>query len=302
MAEGANVHVQNNFIWGALERNFEVKLQDIKEKGKRQHTPRKNRKRRKKLAKSPYVRKNRPYVRTSSECCSGNCLHKNGGQEVMRLTRLDFSAKCYEEQNLMLWNLITIRRPTITCEDVTDRSRRNRYIYHVIDDNATKKEVCRTAFLKTFAISVHRVNSVLSKIVPYQAGLKPDYRGKHRNHLKVSQDMKNRIYEFVTENYKSEPSHYCRGKTNKKFLTPTVSKSGMWRKFINDPRYQDCDNSKYTRARKSTKHLISRKKFLEIVLDEFDFSFRKLRKDTLVIAVTSMPRLCLAIGTGRKEL
>lgn len=281
MASSGNTLVQNNFLWGALDDNFEKRLRELKEAEKtRRHSgsSRKNR-RKKKLAKSPYVRKNRPYVRTSLECCSWSCLYKNGAHKVMRMTRLDFYAKSYEEQNLMLWNLITVETPSCQPDDNGKRTR-SRYIYHLIDENASKRKVCRTAFVKTFAISVRRVKSVLSKIMPYTAGLKPDYRGKHHNHLKVSQDMKRRIYDFVIANFKSEESHYCRGRTNKRFLTPTVSKSGMWRKFIYDCRNQDCSDSKYTRSRKNTKHMISRKKFLEIVLNEFDFSFRKLRKDT----------------------
>lgn len=281
MMADAGIYVQNDFLWVGLEENALQTLRIIKDKDKRETpTNRRIKRRKKQPVKKPYVRKNRPYVRTSLECCLENCLYKNGGHAVMRMTRMDFSSKCYDEQNLMLRNLMEMNTPLAIFEDDNVQTRRTKCIYYLIDDNAKKKPVCRTAFLKTFGISVKRVRIVMSKVMPYTPGLKPDYRGKHHNRLKVSQNMRGRIYDFVIKNYKSEESHYCRERTTKRFLTPTVSKAGMWRKFVNDIQNQDCTDTKYTIRRKNTKHLISRSKFLEIVLNEFDFSFRKLRKDT----------------------
>lgn len=281
--EGLSGIVQNDFFWGALTEDLAKKIREVKEhstksKARQRRLPR----RKTRSVKKPYCRKNRAFRYTSQECCAKNCLQKNGGRSVMDIARNCFLSKTYDEQNLMLRSLIVIKKPTENEVEIVDEtpSRRVRYDYQLIDDNAKNFKVCRTAFLKTFSISTKRIRVVINKIQPYTAALILDGRGKHHNQVKISADMKTTIRNYILENFKTEESHYSRATTNKRFLTPTVCKFRIWQQFLKDFEHIEGKPSVYNRGRKAPKNIISRKRFLEIVMQEFDFSFRKLRKDT----------------------
>ena len=67
--------------------------------------------------------------------------------------------------------------------------------------------------------------------------LKPDGRGKHDKHVKVSDEQKNGVISHI-ESFPAIESHYCWAKTNKKYLEAGLSIAKMYdlymEKFIRE--------------------------------------------------------------------
>ena len=82
--------------------------------------------------------------------------------------------------------------------------------------------------LSTLAVSQEMIYGVHEKKEEVSGIVKPDGRGKHNNHYKVTQD------ERVIARINSFPvidSHYCRVKTNQKYLEADLNMEKMYDQY-----------------------------------------------------------------------
>ena len=77
--------------------------------------------------------------------------------------------------------------------------------------------VCKIFYLSTLAISQKMVYNVHQKKNELTGILKLDGRGEHDKHAKVSDEQKNGVISHI-DSFPVIESHYCRAKTNKKYL------------------------------------------------------------------------------------
>ena len=77
--------------------------------------------------------------------------------------------------------------------------------------------VCKIFYLSTLAISQKMVDNVHQKKNELTGILKLDGRGKYDKRAKVSDEQKNGVISHI-DSFPVIESHYCRAKTNKKYL------------------------------------------------------------------------------------
>ena len=90
--------------------------------------------------------------------------------------------------------------------------------------------VCKSFYLPTLAVSQKMVYNVHQKKDEATGIVKPDGKGRHESHHRVSEEKKKGCFR-VLEHINSFPiveSHYCRAKTNKKYLEAGLNIAKMY--------------------------------------------------------------------------
>ena len=87
--------------------------------------------------------------------------------------------------------------------------------------------VCKSFYLSTLAVSQKMIYGVHEKKEEVCVIVKPDGRGKHNNHYKVTQEEKEKVIAHINS-FPVIDSHYCRAKTNKKYLEVDLNIEKMY--------------------------------------------------------------------------
>ena len=114
---------------------------------------------------------------------------------------------------------------TVKNSSIASRKKKS-YSYYLLDGEISHR-VCKSYYLATLAVSQKMVYNVHEKKDPVSGVIKVDGRGKHSNHFKVDEVQR----KFVIDHINSFPvieSHYCRAKTNKKYLEPGLNIEKMY--------------------------------------------------------------------------
>lgn len=85
----------------------------------------------------------------------------------------------------------------------------------------------RVSIFQLLAISQKMVYNVHQKKDKVSGALKKDGRGKHGNHCKVTDEQRNDVFEHINS-FPVMESHYCRAKTNKKYLQSDLKIEKMY--------------------------------------------------------------------------
>ena len=108
---------------------------------------------------------------------------------------------------------------TTVCSSVArtkEGRKKSSYTYFLMKGEDSFR-VCKSFYLSTLAISQKMVCNVHQKKNKLTGMLKLDGRGKHDKHAKVSDEQKNGVISHI-DSFPVIESHYCRAKTNKKYL------------------------------------------------------------------------------------
>lgn len=139
--------------------------------------------------------------------------------------------KDHEAQNIYLWGCVFINPG----ESVRRRPRkenakeRQSYSYKVTLHSRTVS-VCKAAFLGLHGIKESRLKK---KVLNFQADLS-DGRGKHGNHQKIDDSIKNRIRDHINK-FPARESHYSRSKNEqKKYLDAGLTVAEMHCIFLKE--------------------------------------------------------------------
>ena len=87
--------------------------------------------------------------------------------------------------------------------------------------------VCKSFYLSTLAVSQKVIYGAHEKKEEVSGIIKPDGRGKHNNHYKVTQDEKEKVIAHINS-FPVIDSHYSRAKTNKKLLEVDLNIEEMY--------------------------------------------------------------------------
>lgn len=195
----------------------------------------------------------------SLECsCNRNCLFQIGRRGVRKI-RHDFNSKRYDEQNLILVNLIDTR--TVL--------RYKTHRYHTMDNAMSKKRVCRLAFFKLFGISQQRLTTLMSKMIPGSPILHCDNRGKNPNSRHALDRERFIEIERHMSNYSYENPHYCNNNREREIV------------YLSAQHNMRTCYSNYTKEQRDNgKRSVSFSTFRKYVLKDTNICFKRPLRDT----------------------
>ena len=87
--------------------------------------------------------------------------------------------------------------------------------------------VCKSFYLSTLAVSQKMVYNVHQKKDQATGIVKPDGRGRNESHHRVSEEQEKGVLEHINS-FPVVESHYCRAKTNKKYLEAGLNIEKMY--------------------------------------------------------------------------
>ena len=222
------------------------------------------------------VRTNRPtpYVNfLTVECkCSRGCLRQESvGVEVVKDARRRFDKHSYNEQNLLLLNLM----------DISEGKSRYKIKYFIHNFQGERVEICKTAFLVVFGISEKKIRVVIKKREMYSNSIQLDMRGKHNNHVKLSKEMIKLILGHAAS-FDPQRSHYTRRTNELYYFDSSVTQVGMYRDFVQkhgllmeETVYQGS-----CRTRHINSNVISRKSYIDVIKANMNVQWTKPKTDT----------------------
>jgi len=211
-------------------------------------------------------------------CCDGGCLLRRGVHNIKHIIRQQrdmLYSKKYNEQNYLFSKLVEVKL-TFTGK------RKMTYTVPILG------KVCRTAFLKVYGISKHKIQCLLRKLSLERPSVEPDRRGQltPRRLLPVA---KQTVLDFILS-YEASESHYRRSRIpSKKYFDANISMRRMWTKFIRE--HPDIKTTSLKRKNKGP--AISFSAFRNVFNTELKdiLSFRKSRVDTCQVCDKSDNRL-----------
>ena len=104
-------------------------------------------------------------------------------------------------------------------EELNFRSRKKKsYSFYLIEGENSAR-VCKEFYLSTLAISQKMVYNVHEKKESVSGATKPDGWGKHGKQSRVSDVNRQKVVDHINY-FPVIDSHYCRARTNKKYLDP----------------------------------------------------------------------------------
>ena len=153
------------------------------------------------------------------------------------------------------------------CTKTDGASRRANTVKYFLIDQQPENQVCQSMFLTTLAISEKKARVILQKKSTSNTSIAlGDKRGKHGQQRKVPEEDVNRIKRHI-ESFPSYESHYCRTKSSKKYLSPSLTISQMYRMYVDKCRAENITPTKDHTYRK-------------VFNENFNLSFHPPTKDT----------------------
>ena len=166
-----------------------------------------------------------------------------------------------EEQNQLLAGLIQIS------PNGPSTSKKKNFMKYFLLDQKPENQVCLTMFLSTFSITHKKVKIIYRKKLRSASAIaNGDQRGKHGQQKKISEDACLQIQEHI-KSFPAFKSHYTRKDTEKKYLSPSLSISEMYRLYS-----KDCDQKSIEPEKEHT--------YRKIFNENFNYSFHPPSKDT----------------------
>ena len=111
---------------------------------------------------------------------------------------------------------------------IANSRRQLTYSYTLQSDDETYT-VCKTFFLHTLGVKEDVVYGAFNKKGRHGV-VEPDMRGKHRKQRSVSVEAKNLIRKHIAS-FKTIPSHYCRKKSDRRYLPSELNIVKMYRMY-----------------------------------------------------------------------
>ena len=156
-------------------------------------------------------------------CCDNGCLLRQGLRNIRRIMRRQRNLlyeKQYNEQNYVLSKLCEVK--------ITETGRRK-----ITYTAPSLGEVCKTAFLKVYGISKHKIECLLKKLNFEGPSIEPDRRGQ-TSPRRLLPETKNTIIDFILS-YDASESHYRRSRSgSKKYFAAHESMRKMWSEYIRE--------------------------------------------------------------------
>ncbi|KAK3908308.1 Bis(5'-nucleosyl)-tetraphosphatase, symmetrical, partial [Frankliniella fusca] len=163
------------------------------------------------------------------ENCRFKCSSKVSDAERQEIFSNFWAMGDHTRQQDYIKDHILRKSPAVHLSEENQKKNSIKYFF-VLDGKMVF--VCKNMFLKTFNISERWVRTILKKL---EAGnghiISPDLRGRHP---KVPPQIYKKNVENVEEHinlFKTVPSHFCRAKSQRKYLPSSLNISSMYRLY-----------------------------------------------------------------------
>ena len=219
-----------------------------------------------------------------TEKCPFKCSTKFNKTERQSIFQEFWASGDKREQNYFL--LRHAKELPIKRARVGSMKRMRTFHYFFNTSDCKREEVCRTFFINTLDIKRELVYSVLRRQTS-TGGMTPSLQGKHGNQRRTGEN----ILQAVADHINSFPiveSHYCRARTVKRYLDPSLSVSAMYR------LYTDLCESKGLEK-------VSQDKYRKIFDYDFNFGFHRPKKDQCEVCIVYQHRQDQATAEEKKD-
>lgn len=144
--------------------------------------------------------------------------------------------------------------------------RRNNNAFYMRDKDGEKIRVCKSFFMSTLDVSDRFIRTVVDKSRSDVSGIiMEDRRGKHGNHSRVDNNIKDGVRHFIKAIPKIE-SHYCRADTRKEYIDGSKNIAEIYRDYV-----KQCEEKREASANYTM--------FNRIFNDNFNIAFYQPKKD-----------------------
>lgn len=162
--------------------------------------------------------------------CRLQCSSKFTNEERQKILDEYWSLGDIEKQrSFLLKNMITVN-PKYRYKREGSHRKENKAFYYNKDGKQIR--VCKKFFMATLDISSRPLRTVINKTsTTTEASVAGDMRGKHGNHFKVPDAVKDGIRRHI-ESIPRIESHYCRSNTSREFIDGGKSIADLHRDYI----------------------------------------------------------------------
>lgn len=211
--------------------------------------------------------------------CRIKCPQKINDEERKRIFENYWSLGDINRQRDFIAKHVTVdkkvrtrrRKKTDNQEEESDeqsgssQSRRNFTNTYHFQKNGIKIRVCKIFFLNTLSISAQVVKTVICK-TGSTGIVSEDRRGKACKNSLVEESVKQTVRDHINS-FETIESHYCRQKSSRKYLPPTLNIAKMFTLYL-----EYCQDHNITKAASEAMYRL-------IFTREFNLSFFQPKKD-----------------------
>lgn len=201
-------------------------------------------------------------MKASCTGCRFQCHQKLLEEESLEIFKSSYDLADYTRQREFI-SSHTIRTPKKTITSTANASKRVFSITYHLPHNGDKIRVCKTMFINTLGINKGVVDVAMTKRSPLIV-IEEDKRGKFAK-LRFPPSVIENVKEHI-KSFPIVPSHYCREKTNRKYLDPSLNITIMYRLYC-----EYCDNTSDQKVSSST--------YRKIFNEKFNLGFHNPKKD-----------------------
>ncbi|KAK3776185.1 hypothetical protein RRG08_063728 [Elysia crispata] len=234
MVRGASMNEEVNRVEENGERETQNKPQRGRKRTRNEDNWTRNIKKRLKNSGKPYISSRGKEMAgkaikvACSEKCTLKCSTKFSEEERKSIFE-DFwaSGDKREQHHFLLRHAeeLPAKRMRVGCG-----KRSSTFHYYFYDaKKATRLEVCRAFFINTLDIKRELVYKVLRR-QSTTGGLKPSCQGKHGKQKRIGEASLQGVRDHINS-FPLVESHYCRARTERKYLDPFLSVASMYRLY-----------------------------------------------------------------------
>ncbi|VEN64043.1 unnamed protein product [Callosobruchus maculatus] len=201
----------------------------------------------------------------SSEKCRLKCSTKISDEQRHTIFNEYWAMADLHRQQMFIASCISSIKPRYRYLNATTKFRgtNNAYFFKLRDENV---RVCKQFFMATLSINSRIIRTVIEKRSDSVGPIvEPEKRGKHENHKKVCEEIKNGVRDHIKGIPRIE-SHYCRSGTKREYIEGGKSVADLHRDYV-----ELCTDL--------NKPFVNYLMYFNIFKEEFNISFHVPKKD-----------------------
>lgn len=166
-----------------------------------------------------------------AEKCRLKCFAKISNETRAQIFNEYYSLGNIEKQREYIASNMSSVNPKYKYSNAEHPRKPNNAFFFIM--SGTKIRVCKLFFMATLAINNRTIQTVVRKQNYSETGkvIEIDKRGKHNNHKKVDEEIKNRIRNHISTIPRID-SHYCRSRTSKEYIEGGKTLTDLHKDYI----------------------------------------------------------------------
>lgn len=216
-------------------------------------------------SKAIVVRQPKSLLPPCGDKCRLKCAEKIEEEQRTKIFREYWGLQDIEKKREFISSNMKSVNPRYKYSNRQEPRKPNNAFYFIIEGKNIR--VCKFYFMATLAISHTAITTVLKKQLQCESGkvVDSDKRGLHKNHRKVSEDVKNTIRNHIRTIPRVE-SHYCRSHSSKEYIEGSKTIADLHRDYEESCKQQHVPAANYLM-------------YTKIFNEEFNLAFHLPKKD-----------------------